>query len=532
LDIYGNLTQRQTYDYASSEGALTVARTYAMTYLTGADYESRYIRNRLVSAAVTPTGGSAVGLAGNAYDQFPLTDRTGLRQHDSANYLATMNKRGNATASSSYGQQIVTNTYYDITGMAITATYGNKQVTTTPVSNNSVPGTMTVNSNGNYQQSMTWNSFLGLTQNVGQNGSTASYSYDQYARPTQTTSPLGATTTYYYNDAERWASAITGDKWVKTYVDGFGRPAKVERGAGPVGISTVETEYDACACTPVGKVKSVSEPYAPGGTAKRTTYTYDNLGRTISVALPDNMGTTTYAYEGNTVKTTDPAGKWKKFTMNLFGDLMQVNEPNPAGGADYVTTYTYNVTGRLLTVSMPRPNGGGSYNQTRTFNYDSNGLLTSTINPETGTVTYTYENGLLKTEIDAKNQKTEYIYDAAYRRVTEVKRYTWNGSAHVEDACQKTKYYYDINPFDNDAPLMNATNLWGRVSVVEYSICAAIPYNPNLVLTRTMREMYSYSTAGQVTKKRLDLTRPWEGSQTTPNITPLSNYGARVCRPQ
>jgi hypothetical protein len=29
------------------------------------------------------------------------------------------------------------------------------------------------------------------------------------------------------------------------------------------------------------------------------------------------------------VKVTDPAGKWKKFTMDAFGHLMQVNEPNP-----------------------------------------------------------------------------------------------------------------------------------------------------------------------------------------------------------
>ena len=37
------------------------------------------------------------------------------------------------------------------------------------------------------------------------------------------------------------------------------------------------------------------------------------------------------------MKVTDAAGKWKKYTSNALGQLTQVNEPNPAGGSDYVT---------------------------------------------------------------------------------------------------------------------------------------------------------------------------------------------------
>ena len=45
---------------------------------------------------------------------------------------------------------------------------------------------------------------------------------------------------------------------------------------------------------------------------------YDALGRTVSVIQPKNpvtsatWGTTTYLYEGASVKVTDPAGKWKR----------------------------------------------------------------------------------------------------------------------------------------------------------------------------------------------------------------------------
>ncbi len=50
---------------------------------------------------------------------------------------------------------------------------------------------------------------------------------------------------------------------------------------------------------------------------------------------------------------------------------MQVNEPNPAGGTDYVTTHTYDVLGHLTGVSMPRPTG----TRTRTFSYVEDGVV-------------------------------------------------------------------------------------------------------------------------------------------------------------
>ena len=49
------------------------------------------------------------------------------------------------------------------------------------------------------------------------------------------------------------------------------------------------------------------------------------------VTLPDGASHTTYAYSGNTVTVTDPGGRWKKYTMDVFGNVTQVNEPNPAG---------------------------------------------------------------------------------------------------------------------------------------------------------------------------------------------------------
>ena len=39
--------------------------------------------------------------------------------------------------------------------------------------------------------------------------------------------------------------------------------------------------------------------------------------------------TTSYSYQGIAVTVIDPAGKWKQYTMDAFGELTQVVEPSP-----------------------------------------------------------------------------------------------------------------------------------------------------------------------------------------------------------
>ena len=50
---------------------------------------------------------------------------------------------------------------------------------------------------------------------------------------------------------------------------------------------------------------------------------------------------TSYVYQGNTTTIADPAGKWKTYTSDAMGNLIQVTEPAPGSGT-YKTTYTYN----------------------------------------------------------------------------------------------------------------------------------------------------------------------------------------------
>ena len=92
LDVYGNVLWRKQYDYGNLS---TPARTYTYSYLSGTNYSSRYIRNRLLTAAVS-TGGSAVTLVSNVYDGYGqatcYSQLTGYlippQRHDSSGSIA------------------------------------------------------------------------------------------------------------------------------------------------------------------------------------------------------------------------------------------------------------------------------------------------------------------------------------------------------------------------------------------------------------------------------------------------------------
>src|ERR1700722_38523 len=135
---------------------------------------------------------------------------------------------------------------------------------------------------------------------------------------------------------------MIGTQGSETVMDGFGRTIKTIAGYGTTTISTtlstVDTQYGPCGCSPLGKLSQQSQPYAPGGSDAWTVYHYDASGRTTSAVLPDGS-TTTYLYQGNTVKVTDPAGKSKTFAMDAFGNLTSVMETDPSLGS-VTTTYT------------------------------------------------------------------------------------------------------------------------------------------------------------------------------------------------
>jgi YD repeat-containing protein len=302
----GNVTQVQNYNYGN---LTTPARTYNYTYADASGYTSKYIYNLLTLATVTD-GTSTPTLATNTYDSIGnLKTANTLTDTQSYNY----DTKGNVTS-------MVVN------GVAITQNFNSS-------TNYAVPSQLSV---GSLTTNLSYNSFLGLTNETGPNGDSTSISWLSAGLPSCTTSPFGATTCNGYSGSVVVSQTVGnqgagGDgRWMRSTLDGLGRPILTESGTlNGTTLSQAETVYDSCGCSPLGKMVKQAMPHAVGVTPVWTTYTYDGIGRTLSVQLPDGASTTTYVYQGNTVTVTDPAGKWKKFSVDALGNLTQVIEPDP-----------------------------------------------------------------------------------------------------------------------------------------------------------------------------------------------------------
>jgi RHS repeat-associated protein len=487
LDIYGNTTQTKLYDYGNPT---TPARTYNYTYLSSSYYLNAYIRNRLTQATVTGSSGT-VTLETDSYDGSSLMDRTGITAHDSA-YSMYNGLRGNCTTTIQPGS--TRHVSYDIGGMPVSADDGQgHSVTINPASgtNFAAPGTILPNGNSTYTSTYTYTPALQPFQATDPNNKTSTNTYDSYGRLLTSTTVTNMQTTYTYDYSQHTVSASaanngwpigTPSHWQRTTTDGFGRTIKTEAGADSNSIlSVVDTKYAPCACSPLGKISKISQPYVSPATPVWTAYTYDASGRTLTVTAPDGVSVTSYTYQGNQTTTTDPAGKSKTYTYDASGNLLQVMEPG-----SLATLYTYDVLNHLTQVSMTR----GSTTQTRTFTYDSlTQRLTQTTTPEAGTVQYSYNpDGTLQSKTDAMGQQTQYTYDSL-ARVTQVS-YLPNGS---EDLCQRVYYEYD-NPHNDGT----SANPIGRLTGMYWSGGPSCSYG--------FGEQYAYEAGGTVWKRVLQMT--------------------------
>jgi RHS repeat-associated protein len=499
LDSYGNLTQSQVYDYYGN-----LARTYNFSYehnsYYGAVYVSRYLLNHLTSAAVTPAGGSPITLASKSYDSygwcagiggFPATNAS--NNHDAA-YDASITARGNVTQSSGVSGSDHSCVLYDTAGVPYytVGPNGSATIQTNSDSSYSLPGVITPNGNGDLASSATYASSWGVTSMTGPNGAQGTTTYDSYGRPSQTQIPDGAVTTYTYtySPGASTQTATVNGRWKTTTLDGFGRTTRVQSGHGATVISTVDTQYAPCACSPLGKLWRVSQPYAPGATPVWTTYTYDGSGRTLTVTAPDGASTTWYAYAGTYTTVHDPAGKGKTSVVDAFGNLVAMWETDPALG-NVSTNYTYNALNQLTTVSMTR----GAVTQTRTFTYVGADMVSAT-NPENGTINYTYDGAhRVTSRTDAKGQQTQYDHDT-YGRVTEVRYYRADG---YENTTERVDYYYDTIPNSYGFPVPSGfgQNTAGRLAAVTFG---GGPYDD---FNNSYAYAYSYNQAGRVTGQEM-----------------------------
>ncbi len=177
---------------------------------------------------------------------------------------------------------------------------------------------------------------------------------------------------------------------------------------------------------------------------------YDNGGRVIEVqtfagatapapwgANASGTGIVSTAYDAQFTTATDQAGKVRRSMTDGLGRLTRVDEPDASGNLGATTSpvqstsYSYDALANLTTVNQ------GS--QTRTFVYSSLSRMTSATNPESGTISYHYDNnGNLTQKTDARNIITTYVYDALNRITSVNYSNTTIGSPDISDI---TRFY-------------------------------------------------------------------------------------------
>ena len=219
---------------------------------------------------------------------------------------------------------------------------------------------------------------------------------------------------------------------------------------------------------------------------------FNNSGRVVEVQtfagsdLPSpwgvngtGTGTVTTSYDANFTTVTDQALKVRRSMLNALGQLVRIDEPNSSNDLGTTssptqpTNYYYNALGDLIKVIQ------GS--QTRDFTYDSLSRLTSAQNPESGTVSYDYDNnGNLWHRTDARGITTTLAYDALNRLTSK----TYNDNPQTPTV----NYFYDAQTLPGGAPSFSRDYSSGRLVAVTYGGGSAGTYRGYDELGRVVRQ--------------------------------------------
>jgi RHS repeat-associated protein len=276
-------------------------------------------------------------------------------------------------------------------------------------------------------------------------GKSTTYSYESSLRRlAETDYPDGGKKTWCYKDATGQcadnvapvpsvlkstsidsATTLT----TTTIMDGVGHVIKTQLTSDPEGTDTTDTTYDG-----LGRVYTQSNPHrsTSSTTDGTTTKTYDALGRIVAVLQPDGSQLST-SYSGNCTTVTDETGKMRNSCTDALGHLIQVwEDPGSAPHLNYETDYQYDALDNLL-CAVQKATDTSPFTtcaaapatwRPRSFQYDSLSRITSATNPESGTISYSYDvNGNLKQKTSPKPSQNNpatttnlnYCYDALNR---------------------------------------------------------------------------------------------------------------------
>lgn len=174
-----------------------------------------------------------------------------------------------------------------------------------------------------------------------------------------------------------------------------------------------------------GRVSSRSRPFYAGDTAYSTSYSYDLIGRVITVNAPTDTApsgsVTSTSYSGLTMTVTDPLQHKTTTVKNVGGQI---------------ATITDHLGGVLKRVHDPMNNlvqSTDAKGNVITLVYDRKGRKTGLYDPDLGVWSYGYDAlGQLVSQKDAKAQVTNLSYDRLGRMTQR------------SDPTLTSNWYYDV----------------------------------------------------------------------------------------
>jgi RHS repeat-associated protein len=443
---YGRLSEEDDYGFAAGTPGSLFRKKIIQLQTVGTYNAVQY-------ALIADGSGNVLSQTNMTFDEGNPTPTTGTPQHQNP----TVGRGNPTTITYRIGPSSVLMkhlTFFD-TGNVATIKDVNNAINTynypnsTLACGNAFPTSVT-EAISTLSQSMVWNCTGGVPSSVtDENGNVVSTSYTDpdFWRPNSTTDQQSNVTNLAYGGETSFESVMnfnsinnsTSDTLVT--LDGLGRShiSQTKQSSSLTTYDSVETDYDV-----IGRPSRVTLPYSgnagqTNSSAPAVTTSYDALNRPMAVTDAGG-GTISYTYPQNDVYQTlgpKPSGennpKSKQLEYDSLGRLTSVCEitgligsgpcaqTSPATG--YWTKYTYDANGNLTGVTQ---NAQGSSQQTRTYVYDDLSRVISETNPETASISYTYDSdstcgtssGDLVKKIDAIGDTICYSYDALHRHTS------------------------------------------------------------------------------------------------------------------
>lgn len=432
---------------------------------------------------------------------------------------------------SSINNYVKTTYTYHPTGLVASKTENNGAVTTFNYDTNY---NLTSTTNAlNQTTSTTYNKVLGVqTSNTNPNGKITNTVYDGFGnvKNISQTSPkddiikLVVTKNISYTgsgltETESVYNAGAVYKTSTKIYDSFGRLVRSQNTNTDNSNQTIDVTYNN-----LGQMTKVSYPYDSNGilsgyfSSNDTNYSYDELGRNISVSQGNLTNFTDYIVNGKITRDNTPDQHKKEYKYNSQGKLASVKEYTNATNLNE-TKYEWNLLGNLTKLTDAMGN-------VRNFQYDSEGRLLkqedlhAPTDNTFGTYSYTYNNnGLLISKKDPSNNVATYEYDLLNRPKKESFGVVTN---YVHDTCQ------------NGIGALCEVNNAEYTQKLRYTKAGNISTETKSIDDKIFTQMYEYNDLGQNTKIVLPdssyITYSYDtnGKQKTASLTRMVNTNGNV----